>query len=57
MKIFVIIHKNSQQSSPNIFESTGSAEVRIKSSKLFAIRWISEVFLLFGKILEKIGIV
>jgi hypothetical protein len=42
---------------PSIRESKGRADVKIKISRLLAIRWLKDVFLRFGCILENIGTV
>lgn len=40
---------------PNIRDKSGSADVKIKISKLLAIKWLSEVFRRFGRIFANSG--
>lgn len=42
---------------PNILDSSGSADVNIKIIALLAIRWVSDVFLRCGRIFDMNGIV
>lgn len=40
---------------PNIRDSSGKADVKIRINELLAIKWLREVFLRFGRMFAKIG--